>query len=99
MPARPTRRTFLAGTGAFAVLASIGFAAARAEHPPPPPPATGELLPLTPECVDADDLTPAQTEGPYFTPDSPERASLLEPDMAGARLYLSGFVLTQACQP
>lgn len=56
-------------------------------------------LPLTPECVDSGDMTPAQTEGPFFTPNTPERASLLEPDTAGIRLIVSGFVLTQRCQP
>jgi protocatechuate 3,4-dioxygenase beta subunit len=57
-------------------------------------------LPLTPECVDADDveLTPAQTEGPYFTPNSPERTSLLEPDMAGTPLIVTGYVLGTTCQ-
>jgi len=56
-------------------------------------------LPPTPECGDADDVTPAQTEGPYFTPNSPERTSLVEPDMAGRRLVVTGSVLTTACQP
>lgn len=60
-----------------------------------------QTLPLTPECVDDDDddLTPAQTEGPYFTRNSPERTSLLEPGMAGTKLTLSGYVLSTACQP
>jgi protocatechuate 3,4-dioxygenase beta subunit len=63
------------------------------------PVGTAETLPLTPECVDSDDVTPAHTEGPYFTPNSPERASLLEPDMAGTRLVVSGYVVTEGCQP
>jgi hypothetical protein len=33
-------------------------------------------LPLTPSCTDGDEPTPAQTEGPYFTPNSPERAPI-----------------------
>src|SRR5688572_530651 len=37
-----------------------------------------EVLAATPECADDDDVTPAQTEGPYFTPNSPERSSLIE---------------------
>jgi protocatechuate 3,4-dioxygenase beta subunit len=57
-----------------------------------------ELLP-TPECADTDDLTPPQTEGPYFKPSSPERTSLLEPGMLGTKLSLSGYVLTRSCQP
>jgi protocatechuate 3,4-dioxygenase beta subunit len=56
-------------------------------------------LPPTPACDDGDDPTPAQTEGPYFTPDSPERASLLEAGMAGDRLTLAGTVLATDCRP
>ena len=53
----------------------------------------------TPECFDDDDVTPAQTEGPYFTRNSPERTSLLEPDMPGTRIVLSGSVVDTSCQP
>jgi len=44
-------------------------------------------------------LTPAQTEGPYFKPGSPARTSLVETGMTGTRLVLSGRVLTPACAP
>lgn len=44
-------------------------------------------------------LTPEQTEGPYYKPDSPERNSLLESDPPGRRLILIGYVLDQDCQP
>jgi protocatechuate 3,4-dioxygenase beta subunit len=44
-------------------------------------------------------LTPAMTEGPYFKAGSPERSSLVEPEMAGTRLDLKGYVLTTDCQP
>lgn len=42
--------------------------------------------------------TPANTEGPYFKPGSPERASLLDPGLDGTRLLLSGRVLTTDCR-
>jgi protocatechuate 3,4-dioxygenase beta subunit len=58
----------------------------------------GTLAP-TPACDDGDDPSPAQTEGPYFTPTPPRRASLLEPGMAGQRLVLAGTVLTTDCRP
>jgi protocatechuate 3,4-dioxygenase beta subunit len=61
--------------------------------------AAGQELPLTPSCDDEDDVTPAQTEGPYFTPDSPERALLREEGMAGTPIVLTGFVLTRSCRP
>jgi protocatechuate 3,4-dioxygenase beta subunit len=65
------------------------------------PTSTGSavLLSPTPECGDDDDVTPAQTEGPYFTPNSPERTSLLEAGMPGTRLTVSGYVLTRRCEP
>jgi len=44
-------------------------------------------------------LTQSQTEGPYYTPDTPERNSLLEEGMPGTRLLLVGYVLDQNCQP
>jgi protocatechuate 3,4-dioxygenase beta subunit len=53
----------------------------------------------TPSCDDGDDATPAQTEGPYFTPSSPERASLLESGVNGTRLVLTGAVVATDCKP
>ncbi len=53
----------------------------------------------TPACRDDGDITPTQTEGPYFKPDSPRRTSLLEPGMRGTRMVVTGFVLSTACKP
>lgn len=44
-------------------------------------------------------LTPELTEGPYFTANSPERASLLEDGMAGTQLIVTGYVYDTNCQP
>lgn len=44
-------------------------------------------------------LTPELTEGPYFTANSPERASLLEDGMAGTKLIVTGYVYDTNCQP
>jgi protocatechuate 3,4-dioxygenase beta subunit len=60
--------------------------------------AAGTLAP-TPACDDGDEPTLAQTEGPYFTPNSPERASLLEAGMGGQRLVVAGTVLATDCRP
>ena len=60
---------------------------------------TGELLAATPAIADDDDPTPAQTEGPYFTPNSPLRRSILPAGTAGTRLTLTGRVLTTAGRP
>ena len=59
----------------------------------------GKTLAPTPECADADEPTPSMTEGPFFTPRSPRRSSLLEPGMAGTRIVLSGRVFTRDCRP
>ena len=56
-------------------------------------------LPPTPACDDGDDATPEQAEGPFFTPDSPERASLLGPGVEGTSLVVEGSVLTTECAP
>lgn len=37
--------------------------------------------------------------GPYYTPNTPERASLLEPGTEGERLVITGYVLDAACEP
>lgn len=62
--------------------------------------AQGRRLQPTPACRDDhDSVTPQQTEGPYFTPNSPERSSLFEPGMAGTRLRVGGLVLGRDCKP
>jgi protocatechuate 3,4-dioxygenase beta subunit len=55
----------------------------------------------TPACLDDDDLeeTVAQTEGPFFTPDSPERTSLREDDIPGTPLRVTGYVYSSGCDP
>lgn len=65
---------------------------------------TGELLaqgqlPPTPACDAEGSPTPRQTEGPFYTPNSPLRQSLLEPGIEGEVLELSGLVLTRSCKP
>ena len=60
---------------------------------------TATNLEPTPACDDGDDPTPPQSEGPFFTPDSPERASLLEPGVVGAKLVVVGSVVATDCTP
>ncbi|HEY3109949.1 MAG TPA: dioxygenase [Chloroflexota bacterium] len=99
-PAAPATATSAAGAPTAPAAASAARpSAAPSGTSPAAAAAAGQLLAPTPSCADAHDRTPAQTEGPYFKPSSPERASLLEPGMAGTRLTLSGRVLTTRCQP
>jgi len=60
--------------------------------------AQSTLLP-TPSCGADTAPTIRQTEGPYFTPNSPERQSLLEPNTKGRVIEISGIVLTRSCKP
>jgi protocatechuate 3,4-dioxygenase beta subunit len=80
--------------------AGIAFAQPADETATPPAGSTPILAP-TPACGDHHDLAPtiAQTEGPYFTPNSPERASLLEPRMPGRKLVVTGYVYSTDCRP
>jgi len=59
-----------------------------------------QALAATPELLDADDdPTPALTEGPYFTPSSPKRKSIVAAGAPGTRLTLTGRVLTTSGRP
>ncbi|MBA3414534.1 MAG: hypothetical protein H0U10_04820 [Chloroflexia bacterium] len=98
-PPRPrlSRRT-------LAALASAALLAPAARHPvataAQADPAIPEpFLPATPECDDDPEPTLAQTEGPFFTPDAPERTDLRDAGLAGEPLSLAGFVLDRACRP
>jgi len=95
-----TRRDVL-GTGLAGITALV-FASSHPLEPWQAVPAAfaGEsTLAPTPACSDADDPTPAQTEGPYYKPNSPERQTLREAGMAGTPLRLSGLVLSRRCEP
>jgi protocatechuate 3,4-dioxygenase beta subunit len=89
VPMRWSRRAVL-GIGASSALVGLALHNPRAQQ---------GLLPATPQCRDADDPTPSQTEGPYFRLSSPQRANLIEPDMKGERISLAGFVLDRRCRP
>ncbi len=59
----------------------------------------GRELRPTPSCPGSPAPTARQTEGPYFKPDSPLRASLLEPGIVGTQIVVTGMVLSTTCQP
>ena len=50
----------------------------------------------TPSCGRS---TPPQMAGPFFTPQSPERSSLIEPSLKAKRMRLMGQVVDTRCQP
>jgi protocatechuate 3,4-dioxygenase beta subunit len=88
-----SRRDFIAGT-AFASAAVILGACSDDDEEE-----AAETLAPTPACDDGDGPTPEQTEGPYYTPDTPKRTDLLEDGVAGDRLVLTGTVLGTNCKP
>jgi protocatechuate 3,4-dioxygenase beta subunit len=88
-----TRREFLAVYLAAPLLIIYGASGAPAIFA-----AARELEP-TPACGDRDEVTPAQTPGPFFKPRSPERRSLLEPGLQGTRIVLEGSVRSTKCRP
>ena len=100
---RDLQKAALALPAPLALLVAASHSAGIAFAQEGGTPAAGEdlLLAPTPECLDNDDLdlTLAQTEGPYFTPDSPERTSLREEGMAGTPLRVTGYVYSSGCDP
>jgi protocatechuate 3,4-dioxygenase beta subunit len=100
-PGKPSRRFVLKAIAALPVLgiSACGDAGSSPVTSTGASPSPAAALSPTPQCTDGDDPTPTQTEGPYFTPNSPLRTSLVETGMAGTRLSLSGLVLSTACQP
>lgn len=73
--------------------------AASGNTPPPTNQPTAITLVPTPTCGDDDEPTPTQTEGPYYTPNTPERTSFLEEGITGTKLLVTGYVLSTDCQP
>jgi protocatechuate 3,4-dioxygenase beta subunit len=95
-----TRRWILQLLLASPALGLAGCGASAATTGGGTPSSPSSTLSPTPACSDDDDdPTPAQTQGPYFKPNSPQRASLLESGLAGTRLTISGRVLSTACAP
>lgn len=80
-------------------LLGLGLAASSSALWPHQLRAEGATQQLTPVCADGDEPTPAQTEGPYFTPNSPERANFVIDGIDGERISLVGFALDRQCRP
>jgi protocatechuate 3,4-dioxygenase beta subunit len=45
------------------------------------------------------EVTPRQTEGPFFKPDSPKRGSLIDKDSSAKRIVVTGVVMSAQCKP
>src|ERR687898_2668536 len=103
---RISRRQLLEGSAAASVALAIGACdddgggggIARTEAGPRTEAERARLTP-TPACDDGDEPTRPQTEGPFYSPDTPRRRSLLEDGLQGEQLSLTGVVVDQRCRP
>lgn len=85
-----TRRAFLGATlGVPVAVVGGGIGSARARD---------RRLAPTPACGDGAAPTASQTAGPFFTPGSPRRASLLDPGLHGTPLVVTGLVVSTDCR-
>lgn len=83
-----SRRSFLIAGSAAAGLALTRLRADAQGQLPPTPSCGADSVPTIP-----------QTEGPYFSPNSPLRQSLVQPGIKGREIEVNGFVLTRGCKP
>ena len=99
-PAEPASQNTFDHTPTVPAQPPTSIPAARADTATPAP----EIFP-TPDSLSAlpapacNGSTPADQEGPYYTPNTPERASLLEDRLTGDTLIVTGYVLDANCQP
>ncbi|MGD1898972.1 MAG: hypothetical protein ACFB16_18715 [Phormidesmis sp.] len=111
---RTSRRRFLRrATPFFTTLALVACrpssnsrSRSRLENTSENAQAQAQSLSPTPTCGDSDlngdfssGPTPSQTPGPFYSPNSPQRQSLIAADTVGTRLIVTGQVLTTGCVP
>jgi protocatechuate 3,4-dioxygenase beta subunit len=92
VPRDLTRRRFLEGSALVSAAVLLGACESDSDEP------TQRLAP-TPACDEGGDPTPQQTEGPYYTPDTPRRTRLTGAGVSGEPLLLTGVVLATDCRP
>jgi len=86
----PRRRVLQAGG-----LALVGMATGRSWCG-----AAQEVLSPTPQCDNGKGpATPRQTEGPFYTPHTPKRTSLIEAGTEGTLIMVTGNVYNTRCEP
>jgi protocatechuate 3,4-dioxygenase beta subunit len=93
----------LAGTGMAAAAGTVAWLGWRLREAPlayafPDIGTGGAGLTPTPACDDAD-ATPAQRQGPFYTPGTPQRTNLREPGIPGTPFTVEGRVLSTGCRP
>ena len=82
------------------LVLALGVGAYAASAAPPVASQQRQVVPPAPTCASGTRATPSQTEGPFYKAGSPQRASLVEPNMAGTKLTVTGYVLSRGdCKP
>jgi protocatechuate 3,4-dioxygenase beta subunit len=94
-----SRRRFLADSAAVSVAVAIGACDGDDEEEAARTTQQSSRAEPTPACTDGDEPSPEQTEGPFYTPDTPRRRDLVEGGVEGEPLLLSGRVLDTSCRP
>ena len=56
-------------------------------------------LQATPACDDHDEPTVPETEGPFYTPNTPRRSNLVTGGLRGVPLLVTGDVVDTQCRP
>jgi protocatechuate 3,4-dioxygenase beta subunit len=91
-PSRVSRRKFLyavvvTAPSAFLPVSSFGSEKGRPDHEPTP--AAGKQL----------ELTPQETAGPFFRPNSPQKSNFREKGVQGEPIKLTGFIVDLKGKP
>lgn len=86
------RRLLLSAAATLPLLPLFGAGRAFAQGSRAP-------LALTPECGSASGTTPAQTEGPFFSPNTPLKRDFAADAPGGQPFLLAGLVVDAQCRP
>ncbi|MER7129248.1 dioxygenase [Streptosporangium saharense] len=88
-----SRKQFVAAVGLGAIAAPVVAGAMTG----PASALQGQDLPLA--CTPGGSTTIAQTEGPYFKPNSPLTSNIVPAGASGTKLTVTGRVYSRSCKP
>jgi protocatechuate 3,4-dioxygenase beta subunit len=88
-----------AASGSSGTAAASGTSTGASTRQSPEAAAEAGSVPVTPPCDDGDEPIEPQTEGPYYTPDTPRRSNLVTAGVRGTALLLTGDVVDTRCRP
>lgn len=89
-PAQPAASPTVAATSAATAAPTSAATAA---------PTTGASAISAPDCRAPATPTVAQTDGPYYKANPPERTSFVSASTQGTKIIVTGYVLSRSCRP